>query len=598
MIRWSAEIEELAELALRTFPDLTESELRLLCAATTGESANCRLLPDSPTAASLNDPDFADSWPSSREIRAALIRWLCTNRDAVTFVDARGLMVLGAKITGELDLSFTSIAFPVLLFRCRLIADANFQYANLNLLSLPGSVTRGIFADRLVARAVQLRNGFHAEGEVCLRGAEIAGDLDCGNGEFRNPGKESLNCDGLKVGGDVFLRNGFKSDGEVRLLGAQVGLLDCSGGQFLNPGRKALSCDELRSVGGVLFRDGFTAEGAVRLLGANIDGNLDCAGAQIRASSGEAFNCDVIRVARSIFLRSDFSAEGEVRFVGAQIGGDLTIKNCTLSAKTTINAQGATVTGELFWRDLGNAGGQIEATLDLNHAIVGPIGDDEMSWPKAGNLILDGFVYTRFAMGPTDATRRLGWIDRQPQGRFLPQPFLQLAKVLRESGDNAGAREVLTQMEDSRLEHGNLGRMSRIWQWIKWCGIGYGYKPWRALNLGLGIVAVSAIFFWLGYRAGAVTPTDRTAFQIFETQSMGDQNSNSLAYYPRFYSLIFSLDTFLPIINLGEKDHWRPNSNMGAWGQILQFWLWIEIALGWLLTTLFVAGLTAIIRSG
>jgi hypothetical protein len=196
----------------------------------------------------------------------------------VKFVDERGLMVLAAKITGELDLSFTSIAFPVVLFRCRLIADANFQYANLNLLALPGSVTQAIFGDRLVARAVQLRDRFRAEGEVCLRGAEIGGDLDCSNGEFRNPGKVTLNCDGLKLGGDVFLRNGFKSDGEVRLLGAQVGMLDCSSGQFLNPGGKALSCDELRSVGGVVFRDGFTAEGAVRLLGANIDGNLDCAG--------------------------------------------------------------------------------------------------------------------------------------------------------------------------------------------------------------------------------------------------------------------------------------------------------------------------------
>jgi hypothetical protein len=178
------------------------------------------------------------------------------------------------------------------------------------------------------------------------------------------------------------------------------------------------------------------------------------------------------------------------------------------------------------------------------------------------------------------------------------QPYLQLARVLRESGDNPGARRVLVAMENSRRVRGNLRLLSLIWQWVKRVGIGYGYRPWYALLCGTGVALIGAFLFCLGFRAGAITPTDKDAFQIFEKHSVSDQHSSSLEYYPGFYSLAFSLDTFLPIINLGEKDHWRPNLNKGVLGEFLLCWLWIEIGLGWLLTTLFVAGLTPIIRSG
>ena len=41
-----------------------------------------------------------------------------------------------------------------------------------------------------------------------------------------------------------------------------------------------------------------------------------------------------------------------------------------------------------------------------------------------------------------------------------------------------------------------------------------------------------------------------------------------------------------------------PNPNRGPCGRFLRVYLWVHIALGWLLTTLFVAGLTPLVRSG
>jgi hypothetical protein len=132
-------------------------------------------------------------------------------------------------------------------------------------------------------------------------------------------------------------------------------------------------------------------------------------------------------------------------------------------------------------------------------------------------LNLAGFVYTRFGAGPTDAKSRLDWLARQPADQFTPQPYRQLAKVLREAGDNVGARRVQVAMENSRHEHEKLGLFGRPWHWILWATIGYGYKPERALWCALGIVMLGFFLFGFGYRDGAITPTDKDAYKVLET---------------------------------------------------------------------------------
>jgi len=74
--------------------------------------------------------------------------------------------------------------------------------------------------------------------------------------------------------------------------------------------------------------------------------------------------------------------------------------------------------------------------------------------------------------------------------------------------------------------------------------------------------------------------------------------ANRHGTYQKFSAPVCALDTFLPIINLGQKHRWMPNPQLGGWGKYLRMYLWGHIGLGWLLTTLFVAGLTPIVRSG
>ncbi len=781
--------QELLQLATTRFGKLSEAEAKLLRAAPKGEEAACG--PSGDFNDPSNDPSKADDWGPERQVRAELIRWLCTDREAASRVDPRGIQLLGARIAGPLDLSFANVPFPLSMSKCLVTDGINLMSTHLPALYLIGSSVKSISADGVhVEGNVFLRQGFTARGEVGLTGAQIGGDLDCSGGTFKNPPQKdvpesgkALNADGVNVKGSVFLREGFSSEGEVRLLGAQIGgALDCPGGTFKNPPQKdvpesgkALNADRVDVRGDIFLNKKFTAEGEVRLLGAQIGGDLDCSGGTFKnppqkdvPESGKALNADGVNVKGSVFLREGFSSEGEVRLLGAQIGGDLdcpggTFKNppqkdvresgkalnadranvkddvflnegftaegevrlvgaqiggsldcsggtfenppqkdlpasgdalnadrvdvkggvflrdgftaegevrlgsaqiggdldCRGGTFSGLDAYTATIKGNSFWSDIKNPEG---TTLDLRNGSAGSIGDDnEKSRPKRGNLFLDGFVYGRISAGATDAGTRLRWLARQDP--FTPQPYRQLAKVLREAGDEGGAVTVLQEMERRRRKEEDHTATARLESWIFKESIGYGYNPGRAVWGIVGLSALAWIIYRRSYLAGSIVPTDKDAYQSFE------RDGRPPAHYEVFAPLIYSAENSLPLIKLGQADKWQPAPSSESalsrlsewptslcrrctwtwfrwlqrllvlWGLVpdpkpenrlrpfqrlliwlglqphpnpeekrsrlsrwftsptfLHWFLWIQILLGWLLATLFVAGVTGLVR--
>ena len=73
---------------------------------------------------------------------------------------------------------------------------------------------------------------------------------------------------------------------------------------------------------------------------------------------------------------------------------------------------------------------------------------------------------------------------------------------------------------------------------------------------------------------------------------------------PAFIDLAYSIDTFLPIVDLHQEKHWEPLgprdetwwSSAWWWAFLPQLYLWIHVAAGWILTTIAVAGFTGIVR--
>ncbi len=103
-----SEGSRLVRLAASAFPNLTHAEHALLEFEDLKKRARGDFAAAGPSAVPndpSNDPSHADRWDHDREVRAELIRWLCVDPDASRLVDPRGIRLLGARVTGKLDLS-------------------------------------------------------------------------------------------------------------------------------------------------------------------------------------------------------------------------------------------------------------------------------------------------------------------------------------------------------------------------------------------------------------------------------------------------------------------------------------------------------------
>lgn len=599
----------LEELARKKFPDppLSAAEERVVRNAPNGSVADCTDLGggDEPAKADGSPEAPGEKWPPARNVRAGLIRWLFVDREARELVDPRGVWIGGARITGRLDLSFTNVLLPLILWSCRLEEDIDLEWAKMPVLGLDGSWTGPIDADGLkLEGSLLLRNGFHAEGGVRLPSATIGGNLDARGGTFKNLGGDALSADHMKVSGDVFLGGGFRAEGAVRLPDATIGgSLNAEGGTFKNPNGNALNGGRIKVTGGVFLRNGFSAEGEVRLLGATIGGNLDAGGGTFKNPNKVALNADGIKVGGDIFLSDKFVADGTVRLNGSEIKGQLDVEDAWLDA---LILQSAHIAGPFFWRkirkdshpDFPNK--EWKPYLDLTIAKVGSLIDQETSWPEKGRLILDGFGYDGIGgNAPIDAKRRLKWLGLQPDEiGFRPQPYEQLIAVLRRLGHEHQVAEVAIAKQKDLREHGDPGWLGWIQSGVLYHVVGYGYRPWRAFGWMAMLVLFGTLVFSVARlpAVGVMVPSDKEAYE-------SDQKTEKTPlprYYPKFNALVYSLDIILQgdigkmlsnglaanlPLDLGQKSHWRLSEKQSG---TLVYWIFevyslFQLFIGWVL---------------
>ena len=101
---------------------------------------------DDPDTAA-NDPAHAESWGADRTVRAEFIVWLLSDPRPSQFIHPSGLALAGARITGNLDLSYAAVDKPLTLIRCYVPDGINLLSAHLQEITVRRSRTGPIFGD-------------------------------------------------------------------------------------------------------------------------------------------------------------------------------------------------------------------------------------------------------------------------------------------------------------------------------------------------------------------------------------------------------------------------------------------------------------------
>jgi len=376
------------------------------------------------------------------------------------------------------------------------------------------------------------------------------------------------------------------------------------------------------NVAGILILADSTVEGETRLLGADITGQLACTGTTFTNEGGKAFSADRLKVGGNVFLDS-VTVTGGTILSGAEIMGQLVCIGSTFTNKVgdAFMAQGLKVTGAFVWRDLKSSP---VGLVDFSSAQVGVLEDDSSAWPVGGQLLLDGFVYERFGFSTT-AEERLLWLGRMPDRDgndvpvFLSQPYEQLIKVFRDAGREHEARKIAIAKQDTYTDH--LRHMeaytghSTFWRfagrWLLKNVAGYGYESKQATVWGIFFILIGWGIFGIAYNNGYMAPSKErivihdcyvgvqkncTGWKPYDLRFNKDKKLIIPADYPEFNSFVFTLDAFVPIVDLHQENYWSPTSNAGHGDGFVRLWLWLHIILGWALTTIAINGLAAIIK--
>ena len=501
-----------------------------------------------------------------------------------------------------------------------------------------------------------LRNGFSAEGEVFLLNANIRGNLLCGGGAFKGVGNMSaIAADGVKIAKHCFMGDGFYAKGGVRLSGANIGGnleydggmvdnkgggydggfaivandikvqgnvfmrgefraeaavdfsrahisgdLNCDGGRFRGAGRDPLTVQQAKIGGNVSLGRDFEAWGTVDLIGANIVGGLYCHDGQFDGGAS-AINADRIRVGEDVEFRLGFRADGVVCLPHAEIRKNLRCDDSTFNGG--LEAEGMKVVDTFCWK---NVDGHGEVNLKFASA---KILDDDNKSREGFGFNLFGFSYSQLA-DYSHIKSRIKWLQAPKGVGYSPQPFEQAAKVFFQVGHDIEAREVLLAKEKLLTERGNMSGMRRFLRrwWDRLAG--YGYQLRKTLAWSVGIIIFGAVAFRFADSNCYIVPSQPAVvvnkeYRAEKTHECATKRAPTEAVkrlfpdYVEFQPLAYSVDVFFPFFALHQEPYWEPKSedeftDIGLY--FLRLWFWLEVAAGWLLTSLAVLSITGLLR--
>lgn len=482
----------------------------------------------------VDDPHGGHPWGPERSVRARIVAWLLLDGPPALQGRVASLKLTGVQITDVLDLAGGTVVPYVELKGCRfekeiLLPEAHFTTVRLVNCSVP----------RLEAARVHTEGDLHLprcrfHNGVRLTDAHIGTDLLLNQAVvYRDRRGRSLTGDGMTVGQDLQAEM-LESHGELSLRGATVGVsLSLRGSKLNNPySRLALNAPQL-TVNRTLY--------------------------MTPAGLGNPLLTSGTTPARGTLVQH-FECQGGIRLDDGRFGDALDFERARFSFDDDQELSLLRVqTPEL--RFLGER--PERGKVVLSGARIVNLVDRADSWPGPGNLHMGGFSYENLVpQGGFPLTRRLEWVAAAT-AEYSPEPYERLATVLRDSGEDEDAREVLLAKQRRRRE--TLPLAAKLWGYAQDWTVAYGYRPGRAALWMAVLWAASSIAF----SHATHTPVN--------------------GGHPPWNAALFALDLLLPVIDLGQVDVWQLR---GAW----QWLAAVVILLGWILATTVAAGATRLLR--
>jgi len=309
----------------------------------------------------------------------------------------------------------------------------------------------------------------------------------------------------------------------------------------------ALGQGSLRDVHGLLA-PGLTVGGQLLLIGATIDSSV-------------------------VLFRS-------------RIEGDLDCRDASFgpAAPILFDASEVMVAGTFIWHSV-----QLKGQIELRGARVASLSDSLASWPKNSYSITD-FEFKSVTDEAIPDDQRLGWLQNQhPWSR---QPYEFAARWLKLRGREKDAKAVQRSRRSDERKFGDLSLPGKIWNHVLDAFAGHGYQMWRIPLWALLIIFIGSGVFYLAdtqhvmvmVKAAEMSATTATSASTVKRLNRWDLD------YPQFDAFTYSLDSFLPVVDLHQESHYLPVG--GKPGRIwFESYLRIHILFGWLMTTLTVATL-------
>ncbi|MFK8908409.1 oxidoreductase [Streptomyces sp. YS-3] len=493
-----------------------------------------------------DDPFSGRVWGPERYVKARAVALLLLSGPPALPGRVAALKLNGVQITGTLNLSGGTVTPYVELTNCRFEGEVLMPECRVTTVRMVNCAIPRIEAARLqtegdlhlprcrIARGIRLTDA-HIGTDLLLNEAVIRGDRK----------GRSIAADGLSVAQDLQAEL-IESYGEVSLRAANVGVtLSLRGSRLVNPdGRRALNAPQLTVERTLYMTAAAVSPGATETTTPPY--GTTYTGTPARGTRVQPFVC-----------------EGGLRLDDGRFGDAVDFQSARFVMRDYQEVSLRRVqTPEL--RFLGER--PERGRVVLSGARVVNLVDMSTSWPGPGGLAMGGFSYDNLIpRGLFPLTRRLEWVGAATP-EYAPEPYERLATVLRNSGEDADAREVLLAKQRRRRE--TLPLAGKAWGVLQDVTVAYGYRPGRA-----------ALWMAVLWAMGAL------AFSHYDPQPIKPDE------HPDWNASLYALDLLIPVINLGQDGYWKLHGS----------WQWVSavlIVLGWILATTVAAGASRLLRRG